>query len=279
MLTFLEMGAKGRFGNQLFQLAALMGIAAWKGTSFRIPIENTHRDLARHANRKTGNLEKSSLELHLAFALPRGWFAPRAEILKVISSVYREHRFGYDPEVVNVPDGSDISGYFQSERYFAHIAADVRSALAFHPPLRADAQRNLTRIASGLPKVAIHVRRGDYLRLQNKFAVLPLAYYRQAMSMHSANGPCQFLVFSDDPEWCGEAFPGCRIVHSGSAHLDLCLMSMCDHFIIANSSFSWWGAWLSTAPNKNVVCPIQWWGPELTHNGVEDLLPAGWLPI
>jgi hypothetical protein len=273
------MGTDGRLGNQLFQLAALMGIAARKGTTFKLPFENTQPNFTRFANPATKRLEPMSLELPRAFGLPGGWFATWAEIHKELTFTYRERQFRYDPEAMKVADGTNLSGYFQSERYFAHVATEVRDALRFHPPIRAEARRILDRIANGLPRVAIHVRRGDYLALQHQHTVLPPAYYCRAMAQHSADGPRQFLVFSDDPDWCAEAFPGCRILHTGNTYLDLCLMSMCDHFIIANSSFSWWGAWLSPAPGKRVVCPSQWWGPTLAHNGIQDLFPEGWRPI
>ncbi len=189
---------------------------------------------------------------------------------------YREPHFHFDPAALKVPGGTNLWGYFQSERYFAHVASEVRSAYAFHSDIREAAQRIMARVANGFPKVALHVRRGDYLAYPESHPVLPMDYDQRALSSHFHERTYQVLIFTDDPAWCEAAFPGRRIVHSDNAYVDLCVMTRCDHFVIANSSFSWWGAWLCPSSEKVVVAPRRWFGPKLAKHQTHDLRPESW---
>ncbi len=160
----------------------------------------------------------------------------------------------------------NLTGYFQSEKYFAHCKPLIRKLLTpkgSFPPL---------------PGVAsIHVRRGDYLDLESKglLQVLGMDYYERAMEALPVD---RFLVFSTDMDWCRDHFIGNRFtfVEGGTQEEDLAQMAACEHNIIANSSFSWWAAWLNTFPNKRVMAPNRWAGParaswyDLTHKLPED---------
>ena len=103
-----------------------------------------------------------------------------------------------------------------------------------------------------------------------------MEYYTEVINKFFSKEPYRFVVFSDDPEWCKEMFEGGYIVDINNSYVEMCMMSMCDHHIIANSSFSWWGAWLNSNPKKIVTAPSQWFGPNLRHNSVMDLLPREW---
>ena len=131
--------------------------------------------------------------------------------------------------------------------------------------------------------LALHVRRTDYVRNQSNHNVLSLEYYEEALKQFDDDR--NVIVFSDEPEWCHKQslFDSDRFIISENEdnRVDLCLMSMCDDFIVANSSYSWWGAWLSSNKNKKVIAPAQWFGKTgytKDHN-TKDLIPDDWIKI
>lgn len=205
---------------------------------------------------------------------------------------YEEPIFAYDPKVYDQPQGTRFVGYWQTEKYFETVL--VHEELSLRAPVSAQSERVAEDITATANSAAIHVRRTDYLHPMNSWmGVMPLSYYGQAMAYIRERCPdVKFFLFSDDPEWCRQNFPDCRIVdHNkagtegkgpGQEHEDLLLMSLCRHAIIANSSFGWWGAWLGDFSGKIVVAPNQWfngtlggrWTPETS-----DIIPARWVKI
>jgi len=126
--------------------------------------------------------------------------------------------------------------------------------------------------------IALHVRRTDYAQYSHH-PICDINYYKEALARFDSDR--EVIIFSDDPEWClqEDLFDNDRFLVSENRdqYLDLCLMSLCSDFIIANSSFSWWGAWLSTNENKRVVAPSKWFGPPLNQtNNTKDLYCEGW---
>ena len=278
MITHAGIGNSGRFGNQIFQLAALIGIAEKNGYDIKIPIENTGNpftffDLAKQAAEPTG------MELRNAFNLPNKYFAPFSEISAVVDKRYQEPFFHFNNIALDIPDNTDISGFFQSEKYFKHAEVKVRQVLTFRPEIRQLAEHQLAEVKDDAPRVSIHVRRGDYVANSANHTVTGMEYYAEAINKFFSKEPYRFVVFSDDPEWCKQMFDGGHIVDINNSYVEMCMMSMCDHHIIANSSFSWWGAWLNPNPKKIVTAPSQWFGPNLRHNSVMDLLPNEWFWI
>jgi len=157
-----------------------------------------------------------------------------------------------------------LFGYFQSPLYFESIAGPLRTELnalmGGAVPVAADLQEMLR----SPDAVAVHVRRTDFLELP-VFQVCDTCYYQEAMRRMRALVPgARFLIFSDDPEWCRAAFRGAdqQVIASGTAadplH-DLHLMSLASHHIIANSSYSWWAAWLGEKPGQRVIMPDRWY--------------------
>jgi len=126
--------------------------------------------------------------------------------------------------------------------------------------------------------VSVHVRRGDYLKLSDHHPACTLEYYDKAMSKFDG---CKFLIFSDDKKWCLENFnkENCEISFNSDAVEDLQLMSLCDHHIIANSSFSWWGAWLGRNKDKKVIAPKEWFGPAKNDHNTKDLYCKDWIVL
>jgi hypothetical protein len=129
--------------------------------------------------------------------------------------------------------------------------------------------------------IALHIRRGDFLINSLNHHNLSLKYYENALKEFPDDQ--NVVIFSDDPKWCKEQplFSGDRFLvsESDNSYVDLCLMSMCSHFIIANSTFSWWGAWLSRVKDKVVVYPSKWFGPNNADKLTKDLFPEEWRMI
>ena len=158
----------------------------------------------------------------------------------------------------------------------------LRLDLELKAPLSLAAQK-VSEVIDTVESVALHVRRGDYLKDQKTIArhgVCSQSYYQSAIDLVLAEKPmAKFLVFSDDPQWVKvhlQLPPQCTYVSKASitAQEDLVLISRCKHQIIANSTFSWWGAWLNNSCDKIVVCPTPWFDD--SRIATQDLLPANW---
>ena len=190
----------------------------------------------------------------------------------------------YLAEILSTPRDVYLQGYWQSERYFKPIEKVIRSDLRFSDELRGENLALAQDIASA-EAVSLHIRRGDYAsnpHLSQLFGLLPLEYYHRASQTIAATLPAaRFFVYSDDPDWAKDHLrlgrPATFVSHNGPAapHEDLRLMSLCKHHIVANSSLSWWGAWLCENPSKIVVAPAQWFA----QVPMPDLVPASWLRL
>tara|TARA_R110002012_G_scaffold39333_1_gene108888 strand:- start:10427 stop:11188 length:762 start_codon:yes stop_codon:yes gene_type:complete len=186
------------------------------------------------------------------------------------SLYYKEPYFHYS----KIPMGDDlvINGYFQSEKYFAMHRSSILDLFGPTKKIEAYINSKYGNLLDG-DTCSIHVRRGDYLSLSENHPVLDIGYYRSAMK--KLYNP-KFLIFSDDIQWCRENFKGPSFTFiQEKDYIDLYIMSMCKDNIIANSSFSWWGAWLNNNPHKKVIAPKTWFGPALNHN-LMDLRPKTW---
>lgn len=260
MIGFNYLGQYGRLANQMFQYAGLRGIAAYKNYDFCIP--------------KTDYGDKwKDNKLFDVFELKN---------LKNVSyfpgEYYHERQFHYDAEYVqNCPDNVNLHGYFQSEKYFSHIEDSIREDFTFKNHILEPCTQNFDFDEI----IALHVRRTDYVSNSENHPPCDLNYYHQALTHFDNEIPV--MIFSDDIEWCKaqDIFKSDRFLASESynSYVDLCLMSMCDYHIIANSSFSWWGAWL--AKSKKVIAPIKWFGTHgnTSKNQTQDLYKDGWIKI
>jgi Glycosyl transferase family 11 len=198
-------------------------------------------------------------------------------------SVFNERSFDFDPRFWQCGPRTYLVGYWQSERYFAPIADVVRRELTYLPTPDAANAQWLARIRAA-NAVCIHVRRGDYL-LPAHFrhhGLCSAEYYRRAVRlMREQVAHLQFFVFSDDWPWCREHLTDGDMVivdanKPEAGQDELRLMAACRHHIIANSSLSWWGAWLAASAGQTVVAPTPWF----THrSATPDLFPAGWATL
>ena len=283
MIGFNGIGTIGRFGNQMFQYAALKGIAANRGFDYTIPPVNSEIQIDNY-----GLLEAFELSTNNNV----GWIESK--------NVLQERQFHFDEEFFNgCPDDVNIHGFFQTEKYFKHIEDDIRRDFTFKSEWLEPCMD--FREQMGGEVIFLHVRRGDpgladkrgfkwaYVNLAHQHPVQPLEYYERALAEFDDNLPV--VVFSDSIDWVKEQpfFQGDRFMfsepedkHSDGAlvpYLDMCLMSLCDHAIIANSSMSWWGAWLIKNKNKKVIAPSMWFGSDYADKDTSDLYCEGWKVI
>ena len=191
---------------------------------------------------------------------------------------------GVDLSLLNSGSDMYLEGYWQSEDYFSSCVDAVMDSFRFKPPV---SERNLSLLNSGRNYVSIHVRRGDYLH-QDGFFVCTDAYYKEAVSYMNerlSNNPC-YLVFSDDIPWCKAMFSGILTDNNvkfidwnlgNDSWQDMFLMTQCSGNIIANSTFSWWGAWLNGNNSKLVVAPKVWCN--VPSYNVSRLVPDSWIRL
>ncbi len=195
----------------------------------------------------------------------------------------REKHFHFDPAILGLRGDVYLDGYWQSEKYFADIAETLRGEFTLKREPDGVNRRLLEEIGA-CEAVSLHVRRGDYVTnkgIGEVHGALPLAYYRAAVARiaDSTIDP-KFYVFSDDPDWVKDNLKisgsTTYVDHNGPADAceDLRLMSACRHHVVANSSFSWWGAWLDNKAGKQVVAPHKWFASEAID--ISDLIPAAW---
>jgi hypothetical protein len=252
----------GQLGNWLFQYAAGRRLATLRGCELRLSLCDRFK-LGRDGVLWVSTvLERLPLRARVTALPPRAWLRMKVLGRDRAPRFYREPRYGFNEELLALEDGACLSGFFQSERYFRDIAESIRKEVA-PPPLTTVDGRTFEERILRATAVSVHVRRDDYVSVG--WNILSPDYYARAMSYVRARvaGP-EFFVFSDDLAWCRAhlARPGVQFVDVAGSRadplLDLRLMAACRHHIIANSSYSWWGAWLATAPDKIVVAPSVW---------------------
>ena len=268
-IGFNALGRMGRLCNQMFQYAALKGIARKTGVDCCIP------HYTQAVDDGIGNMLRTELfdsfDLDVKVELLNNGHAP----------VVNERHFHFDEELFKMcPDHVDLRGYFQTEKYFKHIEKEIRSDFTFKDEILNPCKEMIESVEN---PIALHVRRGDYIKNAENHFNLPIEYYDAALSKFDDDR--NVIVFSDDPLWCHDEgiFVDDRFIISENEdnRVDLCLMSLCDDFIIANSSYSWWGAWLSINKDKTVIAPSQWFGKTgyTKDHDTKDLIPNDWTII
>lgn len=237
-----------QLGNQMFMISAVIGYARKHNMPYFIP----DRTIAPHIWPTYFN------------QFPKGKTTP-----DYFNYKEPEHSYSEIPYHENII----IEGYFQSERYFSHCRQEIIDA--FQIPYKK---------LDGF--VSIHVRRGDYLNYPDKHPVVTMKYITDAVMSFIDMGYKSFVVCSDDIKWCRENFKPLQaegaIFSFSAGHTpieDLAMMSCCEHNIIANSSFSWWAAWLNQNHEKIVIAPKVWFGSGNSHLSIADLIPEGWIKL
>jgi Glycosyl transferase family 11 len=200
---------------------------------------------------------------------------------------YRQQGDGFDPRVLDLPDNSYLVGWWQDERYFGEIRATLLEEIELSDPLTGSGADWLRQIRNSV-SVSLHVRRGDYVTnpATTKFhGVLGVPYYEAAvdrLAELTRRRDLELFVFSNDIEWCkrhlGLPYPATFVESGGSGADDMRLMKHCRHHIVANSSFSWWGAWLSDHPEKVVIAPKNWFS-DAQANAETEIVPRSWVRL
>jgi hypothetical protein len=198
----------------------------------------------------------------------------------------KEKHFHFDPGFFNLSDNILIRGYFQTEKYFLDIEEIIiKECNCKHPAAGKD--RELLKQINSLDSVSLHIRRGDYVTNTYEDQILvsaELEYYNKCVKYitETIKEP-HFFIFSDDPDWVKQNltldYPMTFLDHNDAStnYEDLRLMSHCNHNIICNSSFSWWGAWLNRNPEKIVCAPKKWFSDETKYIDSRDLVPERWV--
>lgn len=283
----------GGLGNQLFQYAAGKALALRHGTEIKM-------DISGFITYKLHNYSLQHFNLEQDFATPE-------EVIKLTSvnrlhynlnkkyfkNVFRlntivEKKNVFNEKVLGAPKNTYLYGYWQSEKYFSDVADVIRKEVTVIHEL---AGKNLE-IASQMKNsnaISLHIRRGDYVtdNYTNKIhGTCSNEYYTKAIAyLTSKVADPVFFIFSDDPDWVAKNFaisaPKIFVTHNNAAtnYEDLRLMSLCRHNIIANSSFSWWGAWLNSNPDKIVIAPKIWYADTVRNQTTEHLVPSNWLRL
>lgn len=285
MLSFNNMGYWGRLGNQMFQYASLKGIASKHGYEFCIPNSDFANSWTDHQLFEV--FELSSLKHvgitryvdgQMVFLKDKFADNPYESTPEKAVPVVQEEVFHFNEVLFDrCPDNVDMFGYFQTEKYFKHIREDIKKDFTFKEEIYKPAKEFRDSVDGEV--ISLHIRRGDYLH-QPQHPVQPLEYYQEALKHFDEN--IAVIIFSDDSEWVKEQelFESDRFIVSEDNPnvIDLCLMSICDYHIIANSSFSWWGSWLSNS--KKTIAPSKWFGPPLdVQKDTKDVYCEGWVKL
>ena len=279
----------GGLGNQMFQYAAARALALRKGAEVRIDTQPYAQQKLRRYELYVYPVRCSVVTRDELFRFGLRSAKKRRIYHRFLYrdwKVYKERHFYFDPTINVLTPPVYLAGHWQTERYFSDIAEVLRSEFTPVEPLDSRNARNQAKIA-GVNAVSVHVRRGDYVANEqtNRFhGTCSLDYYHRAAEFicDRVDAP-HFFVFSDDPEWATKHLrldaAITYLTDNPSTHgfRDLQLMSRCRHHIIANSSFSWWGAWLNPSPDKIVVAPQKWFNEG--QRDTRDLLPKGWVKI
>ena len=272
----------GGIGNQLFQYAAGRALAIARDTELLVDRPTAKLTTVRR-ERVVPSLQTAAKETTLLTSIYRKWAIKHRYTQLLGGRVFYEAGYDFFEDFFELPDETTLFGFFQNERYFKPFSDRIRTELSFRAyPLTAETKQLMVQIAKE-NAVSVHIRRGDYLTIE-KFNVCTKAYYEKAIELlRSKLKDPRFYFFSDDIDWCDRHFQAsdfviCDLPESKhhSIH-DLKAMSLCKHHIIANSSFSWWGAWLNGNPNKIVAAPYKWFNAE--DDPVDSILCDEWIKI
>ena len=278
----------GGLGNQLFQYAAGKALAEHHQTELKL-------DIRYFASTSLRNYELHNFNINAEIATEDELihFMPEKQslvfrIMRELKPYYRrkvyyEQDFHHDPNFFKAPKDVYLVGYWQSEKYFHAIASGIVKEFQIRLPQKGK-NAELSRKIQNINSVSIHVRRGDYVnnpKANQVHGLCSLDYYTDSIKFikEKITSP-HFFIFSDDIIWAKENIkivgPVTYVDHNREiACEDFRLMSQCKNHIIANSSFSWWSAWLSQNTDKIVIVPKKWFNAE--KRNTKDLLPESWI--
>jgi hypothetical protein len=280
----------GGLGNQMFQYAYAKSLQQ-KGYEVKVDI-SAFETYKLHGGYQ---LDKYNINLKVSSIKENNNFYRNTIINKTLQKlklykgrIIKEKSLLFSNDLLDIDDGNYIDGFFQSEQYFLAVKEKILKEFTIKDNLSDYAKLMGQKIQSADNTVSIHIRRGDYIF--NKSArkihgICSLSYYQQAIELLKYKFPhIKYFIFSDDIDWCKENLKINNAIYmdseeKASPYEDMYLMSLCEHNIIANSSFSWWGAWLNKNPEKIVISPLQWFAITEMNNQTVDLIPNTWIRI
>ncbi|HMM02883.1 MULTISPECIES: alpha-1,2-fucosyltransferase [unclassified Dysgonomonas] len=286
---------QGGLGNQMFQYAVARALEIHKKKNILFDLsflrahnesteDFTARDFELPIFKNLRSKKLNGIQEKILFSdRIRYKYLRRILNIKIIRINQQENEFVDIPS--NIKD-IYLNGYFQSEKYFKQIRADLTKDFEF--PLLDKKNETLKNIILDRNSVSIHIRRGDYISLKSVNAyhgILNLHYYIESIKRleKETKEPLSFYLFSDNPEYVKENFsflPDMQVIDWNTGKdswKDMALMQACRHHIIANSSFSWWGAWLSERDGISFA-PMQWFGDTVKYN-INDIVPSDWIIV
>jgi len=250
---------QGGLGNQIFQWAYGRSVSSLHGFNFQLDIGSYNHD-----SRRKYSLDKFPNIFDPILNSPQ-----QGNFQRIMDDFnYRDIDFDSQGKYY-------LDGYWQSEKYFIKSEDLIKSELSPTESILSKSQNILPKSSIN---VSIHIRRTDYLESNGYHPIQPIEYYQNGLDLIGLYD--NIIVFSDDISWCKSnlKFNNMIFIDGFSDIEDLWLMNLCDHNIIANSSFSWWGAWLNNNPNKKVIAPIKWFGDK-TNLNTDDIIPNNWIKI
>lgn len=285
----------GGLGNQMFQYAVGRAVAHRTNIPLKLDITNFEEYKLRTYQLSCFNIQEDFASIEEV-----EWFKPQSRNIIAFTNCkiqeillpwhkhrfIKEREFLYDPDIIRIKGNAYLDGYWQSEKYFIDIADIIRHEFTMKLKPNNTNSQMLTKINS-INSVSLHIRRGDYVSnpiTMQIHGVLSLDYYRSALNLISKKVKNPYIfVFSDDIAWVKNnlktSLPLYFIDHNtvDKDYEDLRLMSRCKHHVIANSSFSWWGAWLNNNKDKMVIVPKKWFCDP--NRNTKDLIPKKWLKV
>ncbi|MDR3715401.1 MAG: alpha-1,2-fucosyltransferase [Puia sp.] len=289
---------QGGLGNQMFQYAFAKALAEVNDEELLVDDSFYKQEI--------GNVDKRTLELGLFPSIKiryaSRWLASSFyqysrwdnRLRKLLGfkkrNLIREENFRYHESYLKTAFPVLLDGLFQTERYFCDQRELIHKIFQFPSFSEQDPNRSYLQKIESSNSVSVHVRRGDYVKFavtQSFHGTCSTAYYRNAIQYFRDRIPdCKFFFFSDEPDWVKEnlSFEG---INSAIVSLnkgtdswkDMRLMSCCKHNVVANSSFSWWGAWLNKQEGKEVIVPAQWFRTTDPFFDTTDLVPGSWMKL
>lgn len=250
---------QGGLGNQMFQWAYGKALSIIHNTSLYL-------DTSFYIN-QTVNTPRN-YELNKFHNIK--YQEPKIENKPIIQI---NDNFNYTELLYNENNNYFLNGFWQSEKYFLNVSELIKEQLQPTTETREKLKKQITG-----KSVSLHIRRTDYVTSNGFHPVQTFDYYDKALEIIGDYD--QLLVFSDDINWCKKnlKYENILFVENQDNVEDMWLMSLCDHNIIANSSFSWWGAWLNQNEDKIVIAPNNWFGPQSNLNE-SDIIPSNWIKI
>lgn len=271
------LGSRGRLGNQMFQYASLVGIAKNMGYEHCIPDHSKVSWFHKHID---GNIITVHHQLQHIFELNHlnGRFGV------IDGNEIDVHQHEFCEELFNeCPDNSSLDGHFESYKYFENADEEIRKDYTFQSHILESSIKFHNKNKTDHP-VCINIRRGDYIKFQDHHPICTEEYYFDCINQ--LGNDRQYVVISDDIEWCKTIFIGNNFIFSDAdndeikkAHFDMCVGSLCSDFIIANSTFSWWLSYLGEDKNKKVFMPDPWFGSALQHLDTSGYYPSNVIKI